>query len=172
VLQSALARSRRGNFVRQYVYLLWPGSKILLLELARRLGDEISLPGEPVSLLAGSLAAGAENFYRRKGYYDSATWDGHVFVHFYQGVFCRAAAVFGCRVRTAAGGCWEVAQQPFLDWRLENPGEIEVGWQAEVLPTPADGRPGRLCRLVLSGCGDYHHWAVERLLGRLEGGGR
>jgi hypothetical protein len=121
-MQSALLQSRRSSFVKHYLLMLWPDADRLLLELARRLGDEIRLPGRPVSLLADSLAAGAENFYRRKGRYDSSTWVGNVFLHFCQGVFCRAAAAFSCRVRTAAGAYWEVAEQPFLDWRLENPG--------------------------------------------------
>lgn len=128
------------------------------------------MPGQPVSLLADSLAEGAESFYRRKGRYDPATWDGNVFLHFYQGVFHRAAAVFACRVRTAAGVDWDVAQQPFLDWRQENPGGLEVNWQPEALPGAHGGDlPGRLCRLVLSGC-HYRPWAVERLLGLLESG--
>jgi len=73
VMQSALLQSRRSSFVKHYLLMLWPDSEKLLLELARRLGDEISLPREPVSLLADSLAAGAENCYRWKGLYDSAT---------------------------------------------------------------------------------------------------
>ncbi|MHB9071999.1 MAG: hypothetical protein ACYC6G_00585 [Desulfobaccales bacterium] len=166
VLESALVRSRRSSFVKQYLYLLWPASEGLLLELARRLGDETSLPGTPVSLLAGSLAEGAENFYRRKGRYSAATWDQNVFLHFFQGMFCRAAAVFGCQVRTPDGGCWEVEHSPYLDWRLENPGGIEVCWQPEA--SPGD-RAGELCRLVLAGCNYPGTWAVGQLLQLLDG---
>ena len=166
VLESALVRSRRSSFVKQYLYLLWPASEVLLLELARRLGDEISLPGAPVPLLTGSLAEGAENFYRRKGRYSAATWDQNVFLHFFQGMFCRAAAVFGCQVRTSGGECWEVEQRPYLDWRLEYPGGIEVSWQREA---PPGDRAGELCRLILAGSNYPGTWAVGQLLQSLDG---
>jgi len=170
VLESAMLRSRRSSFVKQYLYMLWPGSEGLLLELARRVGEEISLPGEPVSLLACSLAEGANNFYRRKGRYNSATWDQNVFLHYFQGVFCRAAAVFGCRVRASNGGCWELTEQPYLDWRLENPGNIEVSWEpnAAAKGLDCDGA-GRLCRLVLSDSNYPCTWAGGRLLDLLGG---
>jgi hypothetical protein len=156
--------------VKQYIHMLWPGSKVLLLELARRLGDEICLPGEPVSLLAGSLAEGANNFYRLKGPYNAATWDQNVFLYFYQGVFCRAAAVFGCRVRTGAGECWEVTQRPYLDWRLENPGGIEVSWEPEATAKGLDGDgAGQLCRLVMDASNYPCTWAGQRLLDLLGG---
>jgi hypothetical protein len=153
--------------------MLWPGSEGLLLELARRVGDEISLPGEPVSLLAGSLAEGTNNFYRRKGRYNPATWDQNVFLHYFQGVFSRAAAVFGCRVRASNGGAWEVAERPYLDWRLENPGNIEVSWEdpqsaTKGLSGDGDGA-GRLCRLVLSDSNYPCTWAGGRLLDLLGG---
>lgn len=168
-----MVRSRRSSFVKQYLYMLWPASEGLLLELARRLGDEVSLPGAPVSLLAGSLAEGAENFYRRKGRYSAATWDQNVFLHFFQGVFCRAAAVFGCRVRTPDGGCWEVEHRPYLDWRLENSGGIEVSWQPEeAWGAPDNGQAGRLCRLILTECNYPPTWALGELLRSLEGGTR
>ena len=169
VLESALVQSRRTGFVRQYLCLLWPASEGLLLELARCLGDEVSLPSASVSLLAGSLAEGGNNFYRRKGRYSAATWDQNVFLHFFQGVFCRAAAVFGCRVLTSDGGCWEVEHRPYLDWRLEHPGGIEVSWQSqEALEALPGDQAGRLCRLVLSGCNYSGIWAVGQLLESLE----
>jgi hypothetical protein len=155
-----MEQSRRGNFVKQYLWMLWPGSKVLLLELARRLGDEITLPGESVSLLADSLAAGANNFYRCKGRYNPATWCHNLFQHYYQGVFSRAALVYGCRAQTANGGYWEVEQVPYLDWRLENPGALEVSWDPEALSA---GGPARLCRLLVD-AGHYRTWAVEQLL--------
>ena len=163
-------RSRRSSFVKQYLLMLWPGSEGLLLELARRLGNEISLPGEPVSLLAGSLAEGANNFYRRKGRYNAATWDQNVFQHFFHGAFCRAAAAYACRVRTEAGACWEVRERPFLDWRLENPGGIEVGWEPETATKGLDGDEARrLCHLVMHDSNYPCTWAGRRLLDLLGG---
>ena len=167
VLESALNRSRRSSFVKQYLYILWPESRGLLLELSRRLGDEVRLPGARVSLLADCLAEGAENFYRCKGRYHSTTWDSNVFLHFFQGVFFQAAAVFDCQVRTAPGGCWEAAHMPYLDWRLENPGAIEVSWPPAA---DSDGQAGRLCRLILSGRPYPCAWIVEQLLGLLGDG--
>jgi hypothetical protein len=162
-LGAALIRSQRGSFVRQYLYLLWPGSAGLLLELARRLGNEIGLPGEPVSLLADSLAAGANNFYRLKGRYHPATWDQNVFLHFFQGAFGRAGAVYGCRVRTVSGDeSWEVSHRPFLDWRREHPGAIEVDWLPEIV-----SEAGNLFNLVLSGCNYPRTWMLEQLAGLL-----
>jgi len=136
----------------------------MLLELSRRLGDEIRVPGARVSLLADCLAAGVENFYRRKGRYHPATWDSNVFLHFFQGVFIRAAAVFACRVQAADGGSWEVESLPYLDWRLEHPGAIEMLWGP---PSEAGGQAGRLGRLIL---GARHYpcaWLVEQLWRRL-----
>ena len=168
VLQSAMTRSRRSSFVKQYLLMLWPGAEGLLLELARRLGDEISLPGETVSLLAGSLAEGAHNFYRCKGRYSASTWDQNIFLHFFQGVFCRAAAVFGCRVQTGSGGCWEVTHRPYLDWRQENPGGIEVSWEPAAAPVAG---PEQLCRLVLAECNYPRTWVAGQLMELLGGSG-
>ncbi len=152
--------------MKQYLYVLWPASEGLLLALAQRLGDEISLPGKPVSLLASSVAEGANNFYRRKGRYSASAWDLNVFLHFYQGAFTRAAAVFGCRVRTPDGSCWESRQEPYLDWRQKHPGGIEVSWQPD---TSAGNGAGELCRLILSGCNYPGTWVVEQLLSLLDG---
>jgi len=91
---------------------------------------------------------------------------GDVFLHFFQGVFSRAAAVFAIRVQTTAGADWKVAEQPFLDWRQENPGDLQVAWRREALSAPDDDHPGRLCRMVLAGC-DYRPWMVQRLLSLL-----
>lgn len=166
VLGSALAQSRRSSFVKQYLYLLWPDANGLLLELARRLGDEIITPGEQVSLFAVCLRKGAENFHRRKGRYNPTTWNQNVFLLFFQGVFSYATKAYDCRVRTASGASWEITQLPYLDWRSRNPGTIEVCWLPE---SASKDRAGELCRMVLSGCNYRHTWTVRQLLGALEG---
>lgn len=162
-MQAALNRSQRGSFVKQKLYLLWPDSRAILEELAGRLGNEVALPGEPLPLLTASLSEGVEDFYRLKGRYDSSTWDLSVFLLFFRGVFTRASEVFGCRV-SAGGACWEVENVPFLPWRQENPGGLEVSRLPE---EPPDDRALRLCRLVLGGSGYPRTWAVEQLLGLL-----
>ncbi|MBW1952085.1 MAG: hypothetical protein JRI66_03250 [Deltaproteobacteria bacterium] len=170
VLESAMAKSRRGNFVKRYLYLLFPDSQGLLLELARRIGDEVKLPGEKLSLLAVCLREGAGNFYRRKanGRYNSSTWDQNVFLYFFQGVFWRASEIFDCRVLTLDGSCWEVTSLPYLDWRLQHPGEIEVCWP-ETRLEPGNPGAGKLCRLVLAGRDYRCTWAVRQLINLLEG---
>lgn len=160
-LESALTRSRRSSFVKHYLLVLWPYSERILLEMARRLGDEIALPGDPCSLLANCMTEGAENFYRKKGRYNSSTWDKDIFLHFYQAAFARAAAIFDCEVRPQNGNCWDVTRQPYLDWRLENPGPIEVTWKPPASPA-ADA--GHLFDLVFSACQYPRNWMVEQLL--------
>lgn len=160
-LGSALTSSRRSSFVKHYLLVLWPNSTMILMELARRLGDEIGLPGESTSLLANCLAEGAANFYRlKKERYNSSTWDLNLFLQFYHAVFSRATAIFNCRVCTHDGACWDVTKQPYLDWRLENPGPIEVSWQAQVSP---GNQAEHLFNLVLSGSQYPRNWSVEQL---------
>ena len=48
-LRSALAPVRRRSFLRTYLLVLWPSSERLLLELARRLGSEVYVPGSQVT---------------------------------------------------------------------------------------------------------------------------
>lgn len=168
ILASALCRSRRRNFVRHYLFLLWPDSERLLLELARRIGGEVNLPGDRQSLLAACLSAGAGNFYRRKSRrYHPAAWDQKVFLDFFHGVFRQAAAIYDCRVLTREGAWWEAIYLPYLDWRRRHPGEIEICWQSRDFPV-VDRAAVRLCRLVLSGCGYRRTWTVKQLLNSLE----
>jgi len=146
-LRSALTPVRRRSFLRNYLLMLWPSSERLLLELARRLGGEVCAPGTPVTLLSASIRAGVRNFDRRRDRngYDPRTWAGNIYVHFWQGVMEAAAAVMGCQGHTVCG-VWEPARRPFIDWRLEHPGEIVWKWIPVLRPTT---EAERLYRLIL-----------------------
>lgn len=135
-LRSALTPVRRRSFLRTYLLVLWPSSERLLLELARRLGSEVLAPESPMVLLSMSIRAGISNFDRRRDRsgYDPRTWAANIYVHFWQGVMKEAAPVMGCRGYTA-GGVWEPARRPFIDWRLEHPGEI--AWECQPVLRPA-----------------------------------
>ena len=170
VLQLALTQSGRSNFIRQYLYLLWPEAQGILLALARQIGGEIKLPDGKTPLLAVCLRHGAANFYERKRYirYNPATWDHNVFVFFFQGLLNQAAEIFDCRVSTAAGSCWEAIKLPYLDWRLHNPGEIEVYWPAGGKEA-SDQAAVQLFRLVLGDHEHRHIWTVNQLINLLGG---
>lgn len=159
VLAAALTCSRRGGFVRRYVLVLWPGVEMMLQEMARWLGGEVRLPGDPMPLLARSLAAGADCFFRCRGRYNPATWDHGVFLHFHQGLFRQGAEIYRCQARVL-GEVWEARREPFMDWRQGRPGRLEVVWREHGV---ADDPARQLARQVISAAGYPRVWVVERL---------
>jgi len=65
-----------------------------------------------------------------------------------------------------------VTQRPYLDWRLENPGGVEVSWEPEATAKGLDGDgAGQLCRLVMDASNYPCKWATEKLLQMLALGG-
>ena len=137
-LQSALKAVRRRSFLQSYLLVLWPDSERVLLEMARRLGGEVLVPGGTNSLLTASLGAGIKKFdhHRKQDGYNPRTWASNVYLHFWQGAVETAAQVMSFKAH-AATGIWNPAELPFLDWRSEHPGEIE--WEYRPVVRPATG---------------------------------
>ena len=163
VLQSALRPVRRRSFLKDYLLVLWPDSERLLLEMARRLGNEVPAPGGTTPLLTASLGEGIKKFdhHRRQDGYHPRTWADNIYLHFWQGALTTAAAVMGYRGH-AAGGVWDPERLPFLDWRTEHPGEIE--WEYHPVARPAT--EAERLYLLLLGCAAPRPWVVRELLRR------
>jgi hypothetical protein len=121
--------------VRQYLYVLWPSAKSLLVQLSRNIGGEIFLPGDEKSLLARSIAAGAKSFAdfrpQQRDKFSPMEWDKNMYFLFFEG-FCRSASSIGCcRVSSADGSSWALQESPLIDWRLRDPGPMKIEWQRE-----------------------------------------
>ena len=93
VLQSALKPLRRRSFLQSYLLVLWPDSERILLEMARRIGGEVLVPGETTPLLTAGLGAGIKKFdhHRKQDGYNPRTWASNVYLHFWQGTVEAAA---------------------------------------------------------------------------------
>lgn len=149
VMRRALKQTgRAGEFVRSCLFRLWPDSKGLLREVARRVGEEIRLPEDRHPLLVRSIRAGYEQYKRfhrqrrRWGLYLLTEWDQNVFLGFFYGLFWQAAAVGYCRIWAQDGSAWTVMGPPYLEWRQRHPGPVMVEWHD-------DGDQGRTaCRLA------------------------
>lgn len=163
-MQSALRSVRRRSFIRSYLLLLWPDSERLLLEMARRLGDEVHEPGSTTPLLAACLTAGINKFdqHRKREGYDPATWVSNVYLLFWQGAMEMVALSMGIRCHSA-DGVWKPARQPFLDWRSEHAGDVT--WEYSQVMRPA-AEAERFYRLLLGREGP-RPWVVKEVLRRL-----
>ncbi len=81
VMQAAVKQSGRQSFFRTSLFRLWPDAQPLLVEVSRRLGDEIRLPEDRQPLLVRSLRAGVAHFNSlhkprsRHGFYRLADWE-------------------------------------------------------------------------------------------------
>lgn len=166
-LQSATKAVKRRSFFRSYLLVLWPNAEGQLLEMARRLGGEVLVPGSTTPLLPAALEAGIKkfDFHRKRDGYDPRTWVANVYLHFWQGTMEAAALAMGFRGH-ADGAVWNPAHQPFLDWRLEHPGELVWEHRSEVR-TAADAE--RLYRLLVGRKGP-RPWVVKEVMRRLANG--
>ncbi|MEW6657351.1 MAG: hypothetical protein AB1424_01695 [Thermodesulfobacteriota bacterium] len=135
--------------------------------MARRVGGEVHAHGASVPLLSASLEWGIRNFdrHRKQDGYDSSTWVSNVYLHFWQGAMEMASLVMGFYGHVA-GEVWNPARQPFIDWRVEHPGEIT--WQFQPVVRPAS-EAERLFRLLLGREGP-RPWVVKEVLRRLRDG--
>ncbi len=167
-MKAAVQQSGRRNFVWRCLFMLWPSAKQLLVELSRQLGDDICLPGDNRSLLCRSIIEGANAFYERhkkeKREYIAAEWDLKVYIMFFGTVFLRAAEVGDCRVTAVDGSCWTVDGLPYLDWRREHPGPVEIDW---FLENDNYLEAEQLARLSLSACDGRRIWVNNVLLSTL-----
>lgn len=136
VLQNSLRSVRRRSFFRSYLLLLWPDSERLLLEMARRLGDEVHAPDSATPLLVASLTAGINNFdrHRKRESYNPTTWVSNVYLHFWQGAMEMAGLSMGIRCHSN-DDVWNPAHQPFLDWRSKHTGDVT--WEYSQVIHPA-----------------------------------
>ena len=170
VLDTACKQSGQRSFLRLDLLLLWPSARPLLVYLSRCLGGEIHLPGDDLSLLARSIASGAEAFaaYRRRqrDKFSPSGWDKNMYVLFFEG-FSRCAARIGCcRVSYGDGIPWPQPQQiPYIDWRLQHPGAVQIEWRREEKNN---------CKLAVQSarrsllfCGSPRTWANKTLMRNL-----
>ena len=168
VMEAAVEQSGQRTFVRQYLYVLWPSAKALLVQLSRYIGGEIRLPGDEQSLLARSIATGAKAFaaFRRqeRDKFSPVEWDKNMYFLFFEGL-CRCASSIGCcQVSNSDGSSWALQESPFIDWRLRYPGPVKIEWQQ-------DKNNGKLavqlaCRSLLS-CSSPRSWANLTLIKNL-----
>lgn len=170
-MQAAIEQSGRRNFVRQCLFMLWPSTKPLLLSLTRQLGDEIRLPEDDLSLLCRSILTGVDRFradHRRDKKRcllgNTADWDLKVFISFLAATYQCAADIGYCRVATVYGCTWTVEQQPYMDWRREHPGQLQVAWEWDSEPVLG---AEQLVRLTMQESGAPKNWASKMLLALL-----
>lgn len=132
IMKQAMRQSGRQEFVTSCLFRLWPHSRDLLLEVSRRLGDEIRRPGDRLSLLGRSIRTGYDHFSSRhrskRERYRLDDWDGSVFFEFFYGLYWQASEVSCCRVVSADGAIWTVQGPPYIAWRRRHGGEILINW--------------------------------------------
>jgi hypothetical protein len=168
-LDTACKQSGQRNFVWLDLLLLWPSAKPLLVYLSRCLGGEIHLPGDDLSLLARSIATGAEAFaafrWQTRGKFSPSAWDKNMYVLFFEG-FCRCAARIGCcRVSNGDSSSWP-QQIPYIDWRLQHPGAVQIEWRREEKNNNCK-LAVQLARRSLLCCGSPRTWANKTLMRNL-----
>lgn len=167
-MEAAVDQSGQRNFVRRYLLLVWPSARAVMVYLSRCLGGEIHLPGDDLSLLARSIATGAEAFaaFRRqeRDNFSPSACDKNMYVLFFEG-FCRCAAHVGCcRVLNGDGSSWP-QQIPYIDWRLQHCGAVQIEWRRE---EKNNGKLAvHLARRSLLSCGSPRTWANKTLIKNL-----
>ncbi len=118
-----------------HMFLLWPNTQILSVNLLRWVGTEVVYPGEKEPLVFRIFNAVGESLDKsfriekneRKWLYAMI-----------RGLIHNGSQVMLLNVRSANGGHWKCESEPFETWRPSSPGSLHIGlrrrdetvWQA------------------------------------------
>jgi len=130
IVNNSIKLSHARNIIRKQLLVQWPNAEPILFNLARNIGDEICFQNKGRPIIVSALLKGTE-FYRKKQIVlDLETRDRDIFVFFFKNIILTGSKIYNCHIKNILTKSeWDFSLSPFVDWRAQNQGKIQIIWQ-------------------------------------------
>jgi hypothetical protein len=147
VLTKRLSNNKHKHHFN-HMFLLWPNTQVMSVNLIRWVGTEVVYPGEKEPLIFRVFSTVGESLERS---FRSERNERKWLCVMIRGLIHNGSQVMLLNVRNANGGHWECENEPFETWRPSSPGSLHIGLRhrditicqarlAELMLTPWDRR--------------------------------